>query len=115
MVPGSRGLGSVVLAAITTLAPSAAARWPIASPMPREPPVMKRVLPLRVMGVSLMSCAGHDRGVPSHLAEIRLALFHERSERLARSRLAQHAGEAGALFLHALENGALQAPLHQPL
>src|SRR5258708_4107680 len=47
MVPGSFGCASVVLAAITTLAPSRAARSAIARPMPREPPVMKSVLPLR--------------------------------------------------------------------
>src|SRR6185369_2998531 len=49
MVPGSFGFGSVVFAAITTLAPSAAARLPMARPMPREAPVMKRVLPCSVM------------------------------------------------------------------
>src|SRR6185312_8979012 len=47
MVPSSLGCGSTVFAAIATLAPSAAALSAIASPMPREPPVMKRVLPLR--------------------------------------------------------------------
>src|SRR6476646_7027318 len=46
MVPSSFGCGLVVLAAIATLAPSAAARRPIASPMPREAPVMNSVLPL---------------------------------------------------------------------
>ena len=46
MVPSSLGCGSTVLAAIATLAPSAAALSAIASPMPREPPVMNRVLPL---------------------------------------------------------------------
>src|SRR5580692_10769307 len=46
MVPASFGCGSVVLAAIATLAPSRAARSPTASPMPREAPVMKSVLPL---------------------------------------------------------------------
>ena len=38
---------SVVLAAITTLAPSPAARSPMALPIPRLAPVMKRVLSLR--------------------------------------------------------------------
>ena len=42
IVPGSFGCGSVVLAAMTTLAPSAAARSAMAWPMPREAPVMKR-------------------------------------------------------------------------
>src|SRR5258705_9284271 len=51
MVPLSFGCGSAVLAAITTLAPSRAARSAIASPMPRLPPEMNSVLPLRdVMG-----------------------------------------------------------------
>src|SRR3546814_7903104 len=47
MVPDSFGLGTSDLAAIATLAPSRAARSAIARPMPREAPVMKRVLPLR--------------------------------------------------------------------
>src|ERR1700716_3388328 len=45
MVPGSLGCGASVLAAIAILAPSRAARSAIASPMPREAPVMSRVLP----------------------------------------------------------------------
>src|ERR1700722_6662571 len=45
IVPGSLGLGSAVLAAMATLAPSRAAPRPIASPMPREAPVMNSVLP----------------------------------------------------------------------
>jgi hypothetical protein len=48
-VPGSFGLGSAVFAAITTLAPSRAARSPIARPIPRLAPVMNRVLPLSDM------------------------------------------------------------------
>src|SRR5208283_5993694 len=48
MVPGSLGLGSAVFAAMATLAPSRAALSPIASPMPRDAPVMNRVLPERV-------------------------------------------------------------------
>src|SRR5215831_16660412 len=47
MVPGSLGCGVSVFAAIATLAPSRAARSATASPMPREAPVMKSVLPLR--------------------------------------------------------------------
>ena len=43
---------SAVLAAMTMLAPSRAARSAIARPMPREAPVMKRVLPLSVMILS---------------------------------------------------------------
>jgi hypothetical protein len=46
MVPGSFGFGSAVFAAIATDAPSAAARRAIARPIPREPPVMKILLPL---------------------------------------------------------------------
>src|SRR5271165_1052614 len=48
MVPGSLGLGSAVFAAMTTLAPSRAALSPMARPMPRDAPVMNRVLPERV-------------------------------------------------------------------
>src|SRR5829696_3198895 len=57
MVPGSLGCGSAVLAAMTTFAPSFAARRPMARPMPREAPVMKRVFPLRLMG-STRECQG---------------------------------------------------------
>src|SRR5215218_9833321 len=57
MVPGSLGWGSAVLAAMATLAPSAAARSAIALPMPRLPPVMNRVLPLRSAMVSLPESA----------------------------------------------------------
>src|SRR5688572_22577644 len=49
MVPGSFGCGWSLLAAIAMLAPSRAARVPIARPMPRDAPVMNRVLPLRDM------------------------------------------------------------------
>src|SRR5688572_28990408 len=56
MVPGSLGLGSVVLAAMTMLAPSAAARLPMARPMPRDAPVMNRVLPFRLMSGLLEGC-----------------------------------------------------------
>src|SRR4029077_16382328 len=49
MVPSSLGCGSTVLAAMAILAPSAAAFSAIASPMPREPPVMKSVLPCNDM------------------------------------------------------------------
>src|ERR671912_1138533 len=69
MVPGSLGWGSAVLAAMTTFAPSRAARRPMARPMPREAPVMKRVFPLRFMvsarqrqGCILQeACAAQDR------------------------------------------------------
>src|ERR1044071_2765352 len=45
MVPGNLGCASVVVAATTMLAPSRAARRPMALPMPRLAPVMNRVLP----------------------------------------------------------------------
>src|SRR6266436_6398666 len=48
MVPGSLGCGVSVLAATAMLAPSRAARSAIASPMPRDAPVMNRVLPCSV-------------------------------------------------------------------
>src|SRR6478672_4164906 len=47
MVPGNLGFGTADFAAITTFAPSRAARRAIARPMPREAPVMNRVLPRR--------------------------------------------------------------------
>src|ERR1700682_846719 len=45
IVPASFGCGVSVFAAIAMLAPSLAARSAIASPMPREAPVMKSVFP----------------------------------------------------------------------
>src|ERR1700691_2528566 len=45
MVPGSFGFGSAVLAAMTILAPSFAARSAMARPMPRLAPVMNKVFP----------------------------------------------------------------------
>ncbi|MEA3221183.1 MAG: hypothetical protein OZX49_02302 [Immundisolibacter sp.] len=48
MVPGSLGCGWLVLAAMTMLAPSSAARSAIALPMPRLAPVMKSVFPYRL-------------------------------------------------------------------
>src|SRR3546814_7267192 len=47
MVPGNFGLGTSDFAAITTLAPSRAARSAIARPMPREAPVMNAAFPCR--------------------------------------------------------------------
>src|SRR4051812_7125050 len=49
MVPVSFGCGLSVLAAMAMLAPSRAARSAIASPMPRDAPVMKSVWSLRDM------------------------------------------------------------------
>ena len=45
IVPGNFGFSSAVFAAIAMLAPSAAARSAIASPIPREPPVMNILFP----------------------------------------------------------------------
>src|SRR6202030_820957 len=55
MVPLSFGCGSAVFAAMAMLAPSRAARSAIASPMPREPPVMNRVLPASDIAASLLA------------------------------------------------------------
>src|SRR5437588_337249 len=55
MVPSSFGCGVAVLAAMAMLAPSRAARSAIASPMPRDAPVMNSVLPLSDMGWSRSS------------------------------------------------------------
>src|SRR5690606_17703191 len=52
MVPGSFGLATSDLAAITTFAPSRAARRAMARPMPREAPVMRRVLLARLLMVT---------------------------------------------------------------
>src|SRR5579872_1820294 len=74
MVPGSFGCGSLVFAAIATLAPSRAARSPMASPMPREAPVMNRVFPLSGIGASLF--AGEEGG-ESRPRLVRLQQFAE--------------------------------------
>src|ERR1700690_3204830 len=55
MVPSSFGCGSAVLAARAILAPSRAARSAIASPMPREAPVMNRVFPASDIAASLLA------------------------------------------------------------
>src|ERR1700722_19854239 len=55
MVPASFGCESAVFAAIAILAPSRAARSAIASPMPREAPVMNRVLPASDIAASLLA------------------------------------------------------------
>src|SRR5262249_49840943 len=105
MVPGRRGSGSAVLATMTMLAPSAAARFAVARPIPRGAPVMKWVLPLRSAMVSPLS----------DLGEIRLALLHERRERLLRGRRDQHAAEALGLVGDLLQHRRLLSLLHQPL
>src|SRR3984893_15543294 len=55
MVPCSFGCGSAVFAAMAILAPSRAARSAIANPMPREAPVMNRVLPASDIAASLLA------------------------------------------------------------
>jgi hypothetical protein len=49
IVPGKDGCGSDVLAAMAMLAPSQAARSAMARPIPREPPLIKIVLPASVL------------------------------------------------------------------
>src|SRR5437763_10207814 len=64
MVPSSFGWGVSVLAAMATLAPSRAARSAIASPMPREAPVMNRVFPRSVaMGKNPSACKRRLGGI----------------------------------------------------
>src|SRR5580704_13683937 len=55
MVPASFGGGSAAFAAMAILAASRAARSAIASPMPREAPVMNRVLPASDIAASLLA------------------------------------------------------------
>src|SRR5271165_4429582 len=49
MVPGNRGCGLAVLAAMAMLAPSFAARSAIAKLIPRLPPVINRVRPRKLL------------------------------------------------------------------
>src|SRR5215216_4470600 len=56
MVPGNLGCGVSVFAATAMLAPSRAAFSAIASPMPREAPVMNSVLPFSDIPPSRLSC-----------------------------------------------------------
>src|SRR5579862_8432345 len=60
MVPGNRFCRSAVLAAMAILAPSRAARSAMASPMPREAPVMNSVFPASGIVASLL--ARQERG-----------------------------------------------------
>ena len=60
MVPGSVGCGSAVFAAMIMLAPSAAARFAMARPMPREPPVTSIVRPASERAAAAMMFAGRD-------------------------------------------------------
>src|SRR5688572_7070387 len=78
IVPGSLGLGTSDLAAIAILAPSLAARRAIARPMPREAPVMNRVLPLRLrMAVSSFwpGVGRPFRARPSRLGSLTFIVF----------------------------------------
>src|SRR6478736_2259708 len=61
MVPGSFGFGTADFAAMTTLAPSRPARRAIARPMPREAPVMNRVLPWREAMAEILLAQDHQR------------------------------------------------------
>src|ERR1700683_3490393 len=61
MVPGRCLCGSAGLAAMAMLAPSLAALSAMARPMPRLAPVMKRVLPARLMA---LAPSGSDGAVP---------------------------------------------------
>src|ERR1700722_19843835 len=61
MVPGRCLCGSAVLAAMAMLAPSRAALSAMARPMPRLAPVMKRVLPARLIA---FAPSGSDGAVP---------------------------------------------------
>src|SRR5271165_4721487 len=67
MVPGNRGCGLAVLAAMAMLAPSLAARSAIAKPIPRLPPVINRVRPRKLLCSTLnlnhLSLTNH-RGTP---------------------------------------------------
>ena len=63
IVPGSFGLLSAVFAATTICAPSRAARSAIARPMPRDAPVMNKVLPRRSIASPLSApCGSFPRG-----------------------------------------------------
>src|SRR5215469_148195 len=63
MVPSSLGCGSTVFAAMAILAPSAAALRAIARPIPREPPVMNRVLPFNDIGASVLRRSSRKHGL----------------------------------------------------
>src|SRR5512140_2678129 len=81
MVPGSLGLGSAVLAAMATLAPSAAQRLTIASPMPREAPEMKMVLPLRLVALMPSLPRQHAASGPASLRLLLVFVVQPRDAR----------------------------------
>jgi len=66
IVPGSEGCGSDVLAAIAILAPSRAARSATARPIPREPPLIKMVLPASVLFIAIPFGDMRQRAPGSH-------------------------------------------------
>src|SRR5690606_24305800 len=72
MVPGSLGLGTPDLATMATLAPSRAARRAMARAMPREAPVMNRVLRLSVV---MSNSSGRPRGACSWFRALALVVF----------------------------------------
>src|SRR3972149_1345874 len=95
MVPGSLGCGLSGLAAATMVAPSRAARRAIASPMPREAPVMNRVLPRSDIALPLAREEGLEGRPrlrrlqpfaenPPFLIEARDHLLHRRAHQAAR-------------------------------
>src|SRR5215468_9260803 len=108
MVPGSLGCGVSVLAAMAILAPSRAARSAMASPMPREAPVMKSVRPVsdmihsRQRRVGAVDAVGAlDHGALERASLHRHVLCEEARERGARRRVVAVAGEplGGERFL----------------
>src|SRR5215470_7093321 len=109
MVPGSLGCGVSVLAAMAILAPSRAARSAMASPMPREAPVMKSVRPASDMICSRQrrvgavdAVGGLDHGALERAGLHREIFREEARERGARGRVgAVVAGEplGGERFL----------------
>src|SRR6516164_3806937 len=97
IVPSSLGCGVSVLAAIVILAPSRAARSAIASPMPREAPVMNRVLPLSDIGSPFAGKERFERCLrfgrtqalaedPGFLIDVGLHLFGFAAHQCARGR-----------------------------
>src|SRR5262245_38756715 len=63
MVPSSLGCGSTVFAAMAIFAPSAAALRAIARPIPREPPVINRVLPLNDIDANVLRRSSCKHGL----------------------------------------------------
>ena len=74
--PGSLGCGASVLPVTTTLAPSAAARSPMASPIPRLAPVMKTVRPVKDMCARPARAGTEDCVARCRLSRTRAACEH---------------------------------------